>query len=40
MSTVKDPAAVAVATDRPMTERVLATPDALDRGGLAAIRAG
>jgi POT family proton-dependent oligopeptide transporter len=35
MVTVNDPAAVAVATDRPLDERVLPTPEVLDRGGLA-----
>jgi proton-dependent oligopeptide transporter, POT family len=35
MSTLKDPAEVAVATDLPVTERVLPAPDVLDRGGLA-----
>src|SRR5204862_4609672 len=35
MVTLKDPAAVAVATDRPASERVLPTPEVMDRSGLA-----
>jgi POT family proton-dependent oligopeptide transporter len=35
MVTLKDPAEVATATDRPDTERVLPTPDVFDGGGIA-----